>query len=499
MGLFSGNNNDLPVSKKELHQIIDDARSDTVNKKNLSGSSDSILGSDPAPGVLNFLKNNEQPHYINKYTAGVPKGDLKSVETGDMDVVIVRHSTYCLTNRRLIIIYGRDQHIGISYEDIIMTSSVKSWTNKKMVMLLTEDAFNYLINELGPVETDGPFLAIPWILDFDSAHEYLENSISNAQIESITKTEEDYVSSWAEIIIYDMDNRFSSSSWTISRLLFAESYFEIVEESIKFDYSDIAIVKTRDWDENYIQQNQESGIALIEIVFADGSHLLFKPYDEDEAFDAQIKKILKSRATNLGKNQFSEYILVSGISNTATLKIDSWTDGSSKISANLMGQAETKGKSLGVGIGVLSRGYSSENSTITGDILGAISDNSYSSEIHLFKIYDDKVVIDADLQIRLDYSDISNVFTNNSNMVIETASIVYRISGISNHRPVTEAASFIKSKIANAPSNDENLEENNGEDIRPSQKLIELKNLYDEGIIDKIEFEEKKQEILENF
>jgi hypothetical protein len=499
MGLFSGDNDNLPVSKKELNQIIEDARSDTVNKKNLSGSSDSIFGSDPAPGVLNFVKNDEQPHYINKLGSGPSDANIYSDELLGETVVIIGRSTYCLTNERLIIIYGREQHISISYEDIIMTLATSHNSTNNIVLLLGEDVFGDLINKIGPVETDRPFLAFPWIFDIESAYEYLQNSISKAQIESIKNTNEDFVSSWAKIIMYDMNNRFSSATWSISRLLFAESYFEIVEDSINFDYGDIAIIKTRDWDENYTQQIQKSGIALVEIVFADGSHLAFKPFDDDAALEPQIVKILKGRATNLGEIQRSEYVLVFGISDSATLKIDSWIDGSSKISADLTGQAETKGKSLGVGIGILSRGYSSENSIISGDILGAISDNSYSSKIHLFKIYDDEVVIDADLQIRLDYSEISNVLANSSNMVIETSSIVYRISGISNQRPVIEAASYMKSKIAKTPSNNENLQENSAKNVRPSQRLIELKNLYDEGIIDKNEFEEKKQEILEEF
>ena len=498
MGFLSGNDDDLPVNDEELHQIIDNARSDTVNKKNLTGSSNSMFGSDPAPGVLNFLKNNEQPHYISKRDY-IPEGKLKSVTLGGQTVAHVKYSTFCLTNQRLIIIYGRDQHISIPYVDVIMTFDVQSWTEKKIVMLLEDSVFAQLIEKLGPVEIEQPFLSIPWILDFESTYEYFENSIEKAQVEAVENTHDGFVTSWLEILMYDMSDDFSSSSHTNSRMLFDQSHLEIIEESIKYDYGDITDVKIINWDETYTQADQEDGLAIVEIVFADGSHLIFKPLDDDTSLSANIKTILKDRATNRGKNQKSEYILVYGISSTATLKIDGWTEGSSKISADLMGQAETKGKSLGVGIGVISRGYSSENSSISGGISGEISNNTYSSEIHFFKIYDDKVVIDADLQIRLDYSEISNVMANSSDMVIETPSIVYRVSGISSKRPVTEAASYIKSKIADMTNDNENLQENNNTAKRPSQRLIELKNLYDEGIIDEHEFEEKKGEILEDF
>jgi hypothetical protein len=169
------------------------------------------------------------------------------------------------------------------------------------------------------------------------------------------------------------------------------------------------------------------------------------------------------------------------------------------MSANLTNQDRREGKYFEVDFGISSGGYSDESSDISDINIGQISDQSNSSEIILFKIYTDKLTIQSDLYIELDFSEIEYIIYQDTAMEFGTSSFVFRIKYLEPDKPVKEAGEYVKNRIAGAPENYNNSSGNDNNEITPSELLTELKNLYEMDLISEIEFEKKKEEIIQEF
>jgi hypothetical protein len=169
------------------------------------------------------------------------------------------------------------------------------------------------------------------------------------------------------------------------------------------------------------------------------------------------------------------------------------------MSANLTKQNKVEDKHFAVDFGISSRECSDENVGISDTVINQISDGSNLSDVILFKVYTDKLSIQSDLYIELDFSEIQYIIYQDTTMEIGTSSFVFRIKNLQPDKPVKEAGDYIKSRIASASNDHDNSLGNNSNDIKPSELLVELKNLYNDDVISEIEYEEKKQEIIEEF
>jgi hypothetical protein len=183
-----------------------------------------------------------------------------------------------------------------------------------------------------------------------------------------------------------------------------------------------------------------------------------------------------------------------GITIGPELKVEGWTSGSSQISADLNASSESTGKSKGIEIGPFTRSNSRSTAELSGELSGAVSDNSFSCSITAIRIYESKLIIDSDLKMNLRYSDISNIYGKKNGFVIDTGSEVFKIQNISSDKPVTEATRYIESKVA---EDEETPVSNQQSQASNTEKLNELKELFESDLITKEEYEEKKQEVLD--
>jgi len=183
-----------------------------------------------------------------------------------------------------------------------------------------------------------------------------------------------------------------------------------------------------------------------------------------------------------------------GITVGPELKVEGWTDGSSQISADLNASSESTGKSRGIEIGPFTRSKSKSVAEVSGELSGEVSDNSFTCGIVAFRVYENKLVIDSDLKINLLYSDISNVYGKKDGLVIDTGSETFKIQNLSSDGPVTEATRYIESEVAKS---DDGSESGDQSQTSSNEKLSELKNLFENDLITKDEYEKKKEEVLE--
>lgn len=210
-----------------------------------------------------------------------------------------------------------------------------------------------------------------------------------------------------------------------------------------------------------------------------------------------IQENIRSQQTNTK----AEYTLVRPFDPLRTeLQIEGWTDGSSQIQGDITADSETKGKSRGISISALSQSKITTESALEGELSGAISDNTFSSKVICLKLYDDRIVIDSKMKIDLFYSDIKNVFQSQQRegIVIEAGSKTFRVEGII-HDELYEASEFLSEKIKQFEENDDspsNEEDNSTDSV---DKIRELKQLHEDGILTDEEFQSKKEELLEDF
>jgi len=183
-----------------------------------------------------------------------------------------------------------------------------------------------------------------------------------------------------------------------------------------------------------------------------------------------------------------------GITVGPELKAEGWTDGSSQIRADLTAGSESTGKSRGIEIGPFTRSKSQSTAELSGELDGAVSDNSFSSSIRSIRVYENELTIDSDLKMNLRYSDISNIYGKKDGFVIDTGSEVFKIRNIPSDKPVTEATRYIESEVT---KNDDTSESGGQTHTSNNEKLSELKDLFENDLITKDEYEEKKEEILD--
>jgi hypothetical protein len=279
----------------------------------------------------------------------------------------------------------------------------------------------------------------------------------------------------------------------------------VYERQFSYDISDL-----RAWTETPQHLiGDTTRVTGIEIVTSDEDHLFISRTNKGEnkhpsQFNESFLQDLIDRSTSNGQYEPSyEFMPVSPFDNrSGELKVEEWTDGAAKIESDLKAESESEGGSKGIQVGPFSRSKSESKSSIEGDISGEISDNSFSTEVYCFKIYDERLFLNA-FKINLDlyYSELENVYEERNGIILDTGSITFRIGKISDYENLTRAVRFMKSKIVSdnlAPSDQENADV---EPMRrePAEKLRELKELRDDGILTEQEFESKKDEILDDF
>lgn len=214
-------------------------------------------------------------------------------------------------------------------------------------------------------------------------------------------------------------------------------------------------------------------------------------------------KIIDFLSRNAGRERF---VLINDDDDKGVLRIEGWTDGSSEINAEVDASSQSKGSAFGVEGGPFFAAKTSSKSSIDGDISGEISDNTYTSEIELLKIYKQNLTLKSGVELDIHLSDIDNIFKQDGGMVIEVSSTTFRIGDLPKDAKVSEAVDYVKDQIKasteqieQSESKSTEVDETDSEDDNTADKLRELKDLQEEGILTDEEFESKKQDLLNDF
>jgi hypothetical protein len=227
----------------------------------------------------------------------------------------------------------------------------------------------------------------------------------------------------------------------------------------------------------------------------------------------QLEKVFSEIQEKISESLPETYILQDYIERPSHLKIEGWQEsGGTNINAGVGGELSNTGSSRGIQIGPYSRSKSKSKGTITAELDGNIADNSFSSEIDFIQVSEKGLYIDSDPVLDIDYEAIDRVLKRDKGFTIEADGTAYTIVG---PRQLTsmllgkdgsfsaldspnleEAIVFIQEQVSQSRDNKEPVEES---DNKSADKLRELKELHDEGILTDDEFESKKEDLLDDF
>lgn len=185
-------------------------------------------------------------------------------------------------------------------------------------------------------------------------------------------------------------------------------------------------------------------------------------------------------------------------SETGILKIEEWSGGSSVVDGSVDIDGSSKGKSRGVSVGLFSASRSNSSISAEGDISATISDNSFLAEINSLALLDDELRLRSDeIDFEINVLDIGRVYRTDSGIVVEADGTTFRMDGLSTGS-ATAVRGIESAKEEHQPDEQEPepAQNSNGE---LSEKLEELQELNDSGVLSDEEFKDKKGELLNEY
>lgn len=184
---------------------------------------------------------------------------------------------------------------------------------------------------------------------------------------------------------------------------------------------------------------------------------------------------------------------------TGVLKVEEWSGGGSKVDGSVDIDGSSKGKSRGVNVSMFSASKSKSTISAEGDISATISDNSFEAKIDALAVNGSILEFESEkITFDIDVLDISNVYRTDSGIIVEADGTTFRIDGISTS-PVKADRAIQSAKEEHQPeesAEEEQAQNSNGE---LSEKLEELQELNDDGVLSDEEFESKKEELLDEY
>lgn len=189
-----------------------------------------------------------------------------------------------------------------------------------------------------------------------------------------------------------------------------------------------------------------------------------------------------------------EEVLVEKVGPKSTLRIEGWESNQSEIKLT----GSSTGKSKGYEIGPFTRSKSTSESVMTGQI----TQDEWENRITAALAFEDRMYIDSSPEIELLYQDISQIMRSSQDgtkqapggttyqVVISTNNNSFRLFCDASE----EAVSNINNRVLNHSQKDAQVAK---QASSVSDRVEELKKMYDKGLIDKDKFESKKEELLD--
>jgi len=201
-----------------------------------------------------------------------------------------------------------------------------------------------------------------------------------------------------------------------------------------------------------------------------------------------------------------KYVLHDKIELPSCLKVEGWKEsGATTVEAGIEGETESKSDSSGYQIGPYTSSKSNSEGTITAQLDGSISDNSFTSKIKFIQVTEDGLFIDSDPTLDFNFGSINRIMKRSKGFTIDAEGTKYSIFGYlgRNSSPnsldspvLDEAIEYMQKRIEETSGT---TTDNSRSEHSASNRLRELKSLHEDGILTDEEFKNKKEELLQDF
>jgi hypothetical protein len=282
------------------------------------------------------------------------------------------------------------------------------------------------------------------------------------------------------------------------------------------DYIDSLVVHTNEiHDKEYDIKELKEGSKHLSYIyfmakgnkFAKGGlnnhvELKYDPNITKDDFEMILGKV-KQEAENLDPDI---NILNNWVEKSGELRIEGLEKDSSITKGTISARTESEGVSRGVQVGPFTKEKSKSQGSIEGKINSVTTDNTFSSDIKFIQIDNDGIYVESDPVIDISYSDIDRVAKRHNGIYAEIGQQTYSIMGYGHfgtssleEYDLRQVISTIQKRIEDSNGKSSKKERSDQSDQTPAERMRDLKQLCDDGIISEDEFESKKGELLDEF
>ena len=257
---------------------------------------------------------------------------------------------------------------------------------------------------------------------------------------------------------------------------------------------EIEKIKKENKDLSYIYFMPRGGITIEKAGDNKQAEMINEPNVTKEDFETIVERI-KKEADNLDQDV---KILNHWVEKPGELRIEGVEEGSSNTRGTISARTESEGVSRGVQVGPFTKGKSKSQGSVEGKIESYTTDNTFSSNIDFIQIDKDGIYVESDPIIDISYSDIDRVAKRNNGIYAEIGLQTYSIMGREPH-DWRQIIATIQKRIEDSNGKNSKKEGNDQSDQTPAERMRDLKQLYEDGIVSEDEFESKKEELLDEF
>jgi len=219
---------------------------------------------------------------------------------------------------------------------------------------------------------------------------------------------------------------------------------------------------------------------------------------EDELLitNNELKDLYKLIKDKLLIDDSGRFILIDLIERPGQLKIEGWKNSNSQsIDAEIEGDYNESGASKGIHVGAFSASRSVSEGELNAELKGNISNDSYVSEVDYVEISNNGILVLSDPVLEFEHYQIDQVMKRKDGFSLDVNGTVYSITSwdLQDSSILNDAINQMQENIKSRKQ-DDNVRQDNDE---ITNRLRNLKSLYDDGILSDTEYDSKKAKLLE--